>query len=312
MPFSSILSGHPRRGRPVPAADPDHAPDRDLLDRFARHNDQQAFEALVRRHGPPVLGVCRRVLRDPHAAEDAFQATFMVLARKAHAIARPEALGSWLYGVAVRVACKARAGVARPTPGPLPDPAADTPDPSAGVAEEELRLILDEELCRMPDRDRTLIVLVYLEGRTHDEAARVIGCPLGSMAWRLARAREGLRRRLTRRGVGLAVGALLLLASIGRAQAVSESLVGRVASAAARKGPAGASGPAIGRLLPLGCLLPLGMLLGAGLATGGWVAAHGRKPPAPPAASSAPASPSPTAATGPIAPAGGGGHCGGG
>ena len=284
MPLGSILRGRTRRDRPVPAAEPDHAPDRDLLDRFARHGDQQAFAVLVRRHGPPVLGVCRRVLRDPHAAEDAFQATFLVLARKAHAIAQPEALGSWLYGVAIRVACKARAGAARPTPGPLPDPAADAPDPSAGVAREELRLILDEELCRMPDRDRTLIVLVYLEGRTHDEAARAIGCPLGSMAWRLARAREDLRRRLARRGVGLAVGALLLLASVGRAQAVSESLVGRVARAA-RKGPTGAGAPTVGRRVPLGCVLPLGVLLGAGLIAGGWAAAQGRKPPEPPAVS---------------------------
>lgn len=301
MPLSSILHGRTRRDRPVPAAEPDHAPDRDLLDRFARHGDQQAFAALVRRHGPPVLGVCRRVLRDPHAAEDAFQSTFLVLARKAHAIARPEALGSWLYGVAIRVACKARAGAARPAPGPLPDPAADTPDPSARVAGEELRLILDEELCRMPDRDRTLIVLVYLEGRTHDEAARAIGCPLGSMAWRLARARDDLRRRLARRGVGLAVGALLLLASVGRAQAVSESLVGR-ATAAARKGPAGSGAPAYGRRVPLGCLVPLGVLLAAGLAAGGWTAAHGRKPTDPPAAD--------TAAAGPDAPPAGG-CCGG-
>ena len=308
MPLGSILRGRTRRDRPVPAAEPDHAPDRDLLDRFARHGDQQAFAALVRRHGPPVLGVCRRVLRDPHAAEDAFQATFLVLARKAHAIAQPEALGSWLYGVAIRVACKARAGAARPTPGPLPDPAADAPDPSAGVAREELRLILDEELCRMPDRDRTLIVLVYLEGRTHDEAARAIGCPLGSMAWRLARAREDLRRRLARRGVGLAVGALLLLASVGRAQAVSESLVGRVAGAA-RKGPTGAGAPTVGRRVPLGCVLPLGVLLGAGLIAGGWAAAQGRKPPEPPAASSGQTPPDSATAADPGAPARPGGHC---
>src|SRR5579885_230769 len=103
MPLGSILRGRPARGRVAPAGDPDLASDRDLLDRFTRHNDQQAFAALVRRHGPPVLGVCRRVLRDPHAADDAFQATFMVLARKASTIARPDALAGWLHGVAVRV-----------------------------------------------------------------------------------------------------------------------------------------------------------------------------------------------------------------
>jgi RNA polymerase sigma factor (sigma-70 family) len=279
MPLGSILRGRTRRDYPIAAADLDRAADRDLLDQFARYGDQQAFAALVRRHGPPVLGVCRRVLRDPHAAEDAFQSTFLVLARKAHMIARPEALSSWLYGVAVRVAGKARAGAARPTPGPLPDPAADAPDPSAGIAGEELRLILDEELCRMPDRDRALIVMVYLEGRTHDEAARAIGCPLGSMAWRLARARDDLRRRLARRGVGLAVGALLLLAAVGRTQAVTESLVGRVA-AAARRGPGSSAPAAVGQRMPLGCLLPLGVLLTAGLAAGGWTAAaHRHRPP---------------------------------
>ncbi|HVK18894.1 MAG TPA: sigma-70 family RNA polymerase sigma factor [Fimbriiglobus sp.] len=309
MPLGSILRGRTQRDCPVPAAETDQLPDPDLLDRFARHDDQQAFAALVRRHGPPVLGVCRRVLRDPHAADDAFQATFMVLARKAHAIARPEALGSWLYGVALRVACKARAGASRKAPGPIPEPAADTPDPSAGIAGEELRLILDEELCRMPDRDRHLIVLVYLEGRTHDEAARAIGCPLGSMAWRLARARDDLRRRLARRGVGMGVGAILLLASVGRAQAVSDSLVGRVAGAA-QKGPAGSGASTYGRRIPLGCLLPLGVLLVAGVATGGWVAAHGHKPPEPPAANHSHTPPSPTATVG-HDPAAAGGGCGG-
>ncbi len=281
MPLGSILHGRPRRGAANPTADPDLAPDRDLLDRFARFNDQQAFAALVRRHGPPVLGVCRRVLRDPHAAEDAFQATFLVLARKAHAIARPKALASWLYGVAVRVACKARAGVPTPLPGPLADPPVEAPDPAAGLASEELRLILDEELCRMPDRDRDLIVLVYLEGRTHDEAARAVGCPLGSVAWRLTRARDDLRRRLARRGVSLSVGALLLLASVGRSQAVTESLIGRTAAAARRPDPpAYGAAPTYGRRVPLGCLLPLGVLLLAGLVTGGWAAAdHARGKP---------------------------------
>src|SRR5690242_12137839 len=143
MPLGSILHGRARRVLPGSASDPDLAPDRDLLDRFTRSKDQQAFAALVRRHGPPVLGVCRRVLRDPHAAEDAFQATFLILARKASAIARPEALASWLYGVAVRVACKARAGASTPLPGPLADPPVEAPDPAAGLASEELRLILD-------------------------------------------------------------------------------------------------------------------------------------------------------------------------
>jgi RNA polymerase sigma factor (sigma-70 family) len=207
----------------VPAAPTDG----ELLDRYARGRDQRAFEALVRRHGPRVFGVCRRVLRDPHAAEDAFQATFLVLARKAGGIARPDALAGWLHGVAVRVARKARRNPPRPLPAGGPAAAEPARDPDHW----ELVRVLDEELDRLPPDDRDLIVLIYFEGRTHAEAARAVGCPAGSVAWRLARARAVLRARLVRRGIALAVGVVLLLAGVGAAQAVPEPAVRRAVAA---------------------------------------------------------------------------------
>lgn len=260
MPITSRLPSADERPRG------DLAPDRELLDRFARGGDQQAFETLVRRHGPRVLGVCRRVLGDPHAADDAFQSTFLVLARKGGRLTNPDALGGWLYGVAARVAIKAKRG--RPLPLPADGPATGEPDP----ARVELVRILDEELGRLADRDRNLLVLVYLDGKTHDEAARAVGCPVGSVAWRLERARAALRQRLVRRGVGLGVGTVLLLGSFGQAQAVTEVLVRRTAAAvpAVRREP-----------LTLLALLLLTLFSGgvyAGFFRGSSAAAHVGKP----------------------------------
>jgi RNA polymerase sigma factor (sigma-70 family) len=175
--------------------------DRQLLARFAAQRDQGAFSALVRRHGPLVLGVCRRVLRDVHAAEDAFQATFLLLARKAGSLASPERLSSWLHGVACRVATRARSQESRrrhrernaPIPGPtVPDDAIDWRD---------LRAMLDEEVNRLPARQREAVVLCYLEGQTNAQAALSLGCPRGSVATLLARARHRLRQRLAGRGL---------------------------------------------------------------------------------------------------------------
>lgn len=266
---------------PRPPSSPggsDDAADEVLLARFARKGDQQAFASLVRRHGPQVYGVCRRILRDDHAAEDAFQSTFLLLAKKAPTIARPEALGGWLFGVAVRVATKTRATTV--AGAPLPDAPAPITDPTADLAGEELRLALDEELAQLADDDRDLLVLIYLEGKTHDAAARAVGCPLGSVAWRLTRARENLRKRLHRRGVALSVGLLLLLASMGRAQSVTESCVRRTVVAAAGK-KATAAGGAVAAAhfsVPLGCLL--GVLLFATTALAAWavVARHPGSP----------------------------------
>ena len=178
----------------------DAATDAQLLGRFAGQRDEAAFAELLRRHGPMVYGLCRRLLGNEQDAEDAFQATFLVLARKASAIARRELLGNWLYGVAYRTALRARAQAARrqarekemARPEAVPE---ETPD--------ELLALLDQEVNRLPDRYRLPIVLCELEGKTYREAARLLGWPEGTVAGRLSRARALLARRLSRRGAAL-------------------------------------------------------------------------------------------------------------
>jgi RNA polymerase sigma factor (sigma-70 family) len=181
--------------------------DRQLLERFVRDRDESAFEVLVQRHGPMVLGVCRRLLHDVHDAEDAFQATFLVLVRKAGSIAQPDLLGNWLYGVAFRVATKARANAARRSAHERQAAFMPKPEPNAAPVDRELRAVLDREINHLPEKYRVPLVLCYLEGKTNEEAARQLGCPTGSMSWRLNRGRELLRKRLSRR---LAITPLLL------------------------------------------------------------------------------------------------------
>ena len=184
-----------------------------LLRRFATRRDAAALEALVARHGPMVLGVCRRVLGDSHDAEDAFQATFLVLVKKAGAIRDPNLLGPWLHGVAHRVAVRARANAAirRSREGARDVEAAMAA--SIGLEGEdfvdraELRATLDDEVARLPERFRRVVVLCYLDGLTHEQAAERLRCPVGTVRSRLAAAREKLRGRLVRRGVGAAVSA---------------------------------------------------------------------------------------------------------
>ncbi len=177
-----------------------------LLDRFLNRGEEEAFAALVRRHGPMVLGVCRRVLRDAHAAEDAFQATFLVLVRKARTLDRRGSVAGWLYAVAYHVALKARAEAARrrrrERQAPAPHEASAPPEIWA-----DLQPVLDEELNRLPEAYRAAVVLCYLQGKTNSEAARLLGWPVGTVKGRLARARAILRARLTRRGVTLAAAA---------------------------------------------------------------------------------------------------------
>jgi RNA polymerase sigma factor (sigma-70 family) len=185
--------------------------DEQLLERFAICQDESAFEALVQRHGPMVLGVCRRLLADANDVEDAFQATFLVLVSKAVSIRTRTLLANWLYRVAYRVALRARANAARRRARETRGIEMATAEPDAGGMEPEMRPILYEELNRLPDKYRVPIVLCYLQGKTNEEAARQLAWPVGTVKGRLTRARELLRSRLTRRGLVLSTGALTVL-----------------------------------------------------------------------------------------------------
>lgn len=209
--MANVPSGTTRRLVPTetPAGEPT---DRQLLRRFTRAGDESAFEMLVRRHGPMVLGVCRRVLGNADGAEDVFQATFLVLVRRAASLQRPERLGNWLYGVAFRIATRARQNAARRAESERQIAYQPRPEPLPELARRELRSVLDEEMSRLPEKYRAPLVLCYLEGKTNEEAARQLGWPTGSMSWRLARGRELLRKRLEARDV--AYSPLLLLPAL--------------------------------------------------------------------------------------------------
>ncbi|MDG3007039.1 sigma-70 family RNA polymerase sigma factor [Paludisphaera mucosa] len=183
--------------------------DGDLLERFQAGRDEAAFETLVTRHGPMVRGVCRRLLRDPHDADDAFQATFLVLARKGDRLRDPDRLGPWLYGVATRVASRARARAFRRRGRPLTD---DLPARDDHRSEwSDVLPILDAELARLPSAQRDVLVVCLLGGASEQEASRRLACPVGTVKSRLSRAREALRGRLVKRGV--APAAALVAAS---------------------------------------------------------------------------------------------------
>ncbi len=197
------------------------ASDAVLLDRFVRRADREAFAALVERHGPMVFRLCRRALGNAHDAEDAFQATFLVLARRA-AVVRPVCLTAWLFGVARRVARKARAAPARRlrgSPFPVEDVADSRPDPLASLTARELVAALDDELGRLPEAYRLPVTLCCLEGLSQEEAARRLGWTPGSVKGRLERGRRRLFRGLVKRG--LAPGAALAAAGLARGAAAS-------------------------------------------------------------------------------------------
>jgi RNA polymerase sigma factor (sigma-70 family) len=197
--------------------------DGELLARFAGRRDEDAFESLVRRHGPLVLGVCRRLLSDTHDADDAFQATFFVLARKATSIRKSESVASWLYGVAHRLAAQLRGRVNRrrgreriatEIASNLMDSFPEgimRADPMDEASRRELHAAVDEELAQLPEKYRVTVVLCDLVGKTHAEAARELAWPAGTVKTRLARARSLLRSRLTSRGLGLSGVALAAL-----------------------------------------------------------------------------------------------------
>lgn len=202
------------------------SPDAELLRAVAGHRDAGAFAEVVRRHGPMVLGVCRRVLRESADADDAFQATFLVLFRKAGGLKQPDRLAGWLHQVAFRTSRKLRAirSVRRSREKELSDlPAGEAP---ADFVWREMRPIFDEELSRLPDKLRLPAVLCFLEGCSKREAARVLGWPEGTFSARLQRARERLRSRFTARGLTLSAGALAVaLFDAVESAAVTESLI---------------------------------------------------------------------------------------
>lgn len=216
-----------------------------LLERFVLQHDEAAFEALVARHGPMVMGVCRQWLRDPSDAEDAFQATFLVLVRKAGSLRDCALLGNWLYGVAYRVSLRARAESAKRRSRETAS-ADDRVDPQEPGSQERYPWLY-EEVNRLPEKYRAPIVLCYLEGRTHEEAAEQLCWPVGTVKGRLARARALLRSRLSRRGLAPSVGVLTAALSRGGLAAVPVPLIESTVHAAS--GLAAAKGVAAG-LIP--------------------------------------------------------------
>jgi RNA polymerase sigma factor (sigma-70 family) len=182
-----------------------------LLERFIKNRDESAFEAIIAHHGPMVLGVCRRVLHDPRDAEDAFQVTFLILVKKAGGIRDREQLGPWLHGVAQRVAMRARTVAVRRLDRERPGVEMEETavDLLCEADRNDFRAVLDEELGRLPDKYRSPLVLCYLEGLTHEEAALRLRWPVGTVRSRMAWARDRLRGRLARRGLALPAAVLL-------------------------------------------------------------------------------------------------------
>jgi RNA polymerase sigma factor (sigma-70 family) len=182
--------------------------DAQLLERFVSRRDEPAFAALMVRHGPMVLCLCRQMLRDAQEAEDAFQAAFLVLARNADSIRKRPSLGAWLYGVAYRVAARLRGRAERRKTRERPDVDLSSLAAAGQPDHRDLRHVLHEEIRRLPEKYRSPVLLCYLEGKTNEEAAAELRWPVGTVKARLWRAREMLRVRLARRGLGSAAALL--------------------------------------------------------------------------------------------------------
>ena len=221
--------------------------DAGLLSRFLTGRDPAAFEVLVARHGPMVLRVCQRVLGNRHDAEDAFQATFLILARKAANVRPPGALAGWLHGVAYHVAQRALTATGRlHYQGLTPDCARHDPhpDPLAELSAREALLVLEEEVQRLPEAYRLPVVLCCLHGLTQEEVARQLGWTMGSVKGRLERGRQRLRQRLGARGLGLSAALGLVELSRGTSAGLAGPLATATAKAAVAfvtRDPAGAA-----------------------------------------------------------------------
>jgi RNA polymerase sigma factor (sigma-70 family) len=207
-----------------------------LLDRFLSRGDEEAFEPILRRHGPMVLGICRRILSDPNDVDDAFQATFLVLVRKARSIRNRAVLGTWLYGVARRIAVRAQVSSRRRKAREYRGAELAVRDDGESRDQDlaQLRAIIDEEVARLTDRHRSALVLCDLEGQTHEQAAVQLRCPVGTVKSRLARAREKLRSRLSRRGILPSAGILAVSLAPEPASAMPAELLASTIRAAGR------------------------------------------------------------------------------
>jgi len=272
--------------------------DGQLLDSYLATRDEAAVAALVRRHGPMVWGVCRRLLHDHHDAEDAFQATFLVLARRATSITPRDMVANFLHGVACRTALKARAMAAQRRTRELPVP--DVPEQATAERDlwHDLRPVLDQELGRLPEMYRAVVVLCDLEGRTRSEAAQHLGCPEGTVASRLATSRQMLAKRLARHAPGVTATSLAAALAAPTASAAVPPLVLSSTIHAAAAGATTARIAALtegvlnamssSKLTVAAALLVSTLLLGAGA-----VALAGRAPVVPPAPAVRAADPEP-------------------
>jgi RNA polymerase sigma-70 factor (ECF subfamily) len=225
--------------------------DKELLERFACSGDasaELAFATLVARHGPMVLSVCRRMLCNPQDCEDAFQATFLILVRKRAAIRFEASLGPWLYGVSVRVARRARAICSRRRSIELSDAMLDLSIAAPQTTDPDLRFAIDDYLADLPAGYRAAIVLCYLEGLTHEEAAGRLRCPVGTVRSRLARGRAILKDRFDRAGLGVAAGSPKTLNPLDRIPAPS-IVVGQAVDSLARTAARFAGGEPLPRIV---------------------------------------------------------------
>jgi RNA polymerase sigma factor (sigma-70 family) len=226
--------------------------DGELLDLFLMAGGpaaELAFEALVEWHGPMVWRVCRDVLRESNDADDAFQATFLILARRARAIRKRSSLGPWLYGVALRVARSARSRAARRRDREQVAAGQEREESMADVDRHDAAPILHEEVCRLPEKYREPLVLCYFQGLTHDQAAGQLGWPVGTVRSRLAKARDQLRPRLLRRGVAPSVAINLAMGQLEAAVPVPAALISATVGMAVRAGAAGSVPAAVAALV---------------------------------------------------------------
>jgi RNA polymerase sigma factor (sigma-70 family) len=245
--------------------------DRALVEQYAVRSDQAAFAEIVRRHGPMVLGVCRRAARDTHLADDAFQATFLLLARKAASLRDPDALAGWLFGVARRVGEAARRSQRRRVKREsLASPACE-PEGCHQPDWDDLLRVLDEELARLPEKYRVPLLACYFEGLTQDEAAGRLGWSLSTVRRRLDAGRELLRERMTARGATLGAGLFVGLLTPTAMASVSDGLARRVADLAAGgpvpaavRGLVAAGPPAVAWAVAAAALVTCGLALGLG------------------------------------------------